>query len=148
MRPSPSVRVAARLAPAPSGCIEWTGLIDRKGYGKTWFEGRSQGAHRVAWQLANGPIPDGLMVMHSCDNPPCCNVAHLSLGTAADNQADKAAKGRARNQNARKTHCPKGHPYSEANTYTNPRGSRECLTCKRATRNAARDRRTSRRTSA
>ncbi|MGH7024521.1 MAG: HNH endonuclease signature motif containing protein [Caulobacteraceae bacterium] len=52
-------------------------------------------AHRLAWELANGPIPDGLLILHKCDNPVCCNPDHLFLGTAADNHADCAAKGRA-----------------------------------------------------
>ncbi len=52
-------------------------------------------AHRVAWVVWRGPIPDGLWVLHTCDNPPCCNPAHLFLGTRADNIADMVAKGRA-----------------------------------------------------
>ena len=51
-------------------------------------------AHRFAWYEANGPIPDGLLVLHKCDNPPCINVEHLFLGTHADNVADMVAKGR------------------------------------------------------
>ncbi|MFB9187253.1 HNH endonuclease signature motif containing protein [Dactylosporangium sucinum] len=55
-------------------------------------------AHRVAWEVANGqPIPDGLQVLHSCDNPPCCNPAHLSIGTQAENMQQMVARGRGRN---------------------------------------------------
>lgn len=124
-------RLAARLLAMPSGCIEWVGPRNWKGYGTTWFRGGKHGVHRIAWILAHGEIPDGMHVMHACDNPPCCNIDHLSLGTAADNQADKARKGRARNQNAGKTHCPQGHPYTPDNTYVMPRGARVCRTCKR-----------------
>ncbi|HKO27589.1 MAG TPA: HNH endonuclease signature motif containing protein [Solirubrobacteraceae bacterium] len=132
--PSTAERIAARVVVAASGCHEWSGPRSRNGYGTTWFNGAKRGVHRVVWILANGPIPDDLQVMHACDNRLCCNVAHLSLGTAADNQADKAKKGRARNQNAGKTHCPKRHPYSPENTYINPRGARECRICKSASR--------------
>lgn len=52
--------------------------------------------HRVAWELANGPIPDGMVIMHRCDNPPCVELSHLVLGTQKENIADKYAKGRAR----------------------------------------------------
>jgi hypothetical protein len=55
-------------------------------------------AHRLAWMLVHGDIPDGLMVLHRCDNPPCCNVDHLFLGTRADNMHDMSVKGRARVQ--------------------------------------------------
>lgn len=78
-------------------CVEWAGYRDRAGYGKEGHRtGRSQRfAHRAAWEDANGVIPDGLHVLHRCDNPGCVNVDHLWLGTHADNMADKAAKGRA-----------------------------------------------------
>lgn len=78
------------------GCLVWSGLRNDKGYGL--IQDRSRGkllkAHRVAWELANGPIPAGLMVLHRCDHPWCVDVAHLFLGTAADNSADMVAKGR------------------------------------------------------
>lgn len=82
----------------PDACHPWTGTLSG-GYGRIGEGGRGCRilyTHRVAWELANGPIPDGLDVLHACDNPPCCNVRHLSLGTHADNMADMAAKGRVR----------------------------------------------------
>jgi len=80
-------------------CWEWTGARQSSqgsapGYGSVRLEGRQLSAHRIAWEYAHGPIPDGLVVCHHCDNPPCCNPAHLFLGTIMDNNADRTQKGR------------------------------------------------------
>lgn len=74
-------------------CWVWTGAYLR-GYGEFKLAGRRHLAHRVAWEMANGPIPDGLWVLHKCDNPPCVREDHLFLGTVMDNVADMDAKGR------------------------------------------------------
>jgi hypothetical protein len=78
-------------------CHLWTACTSGKGYGRI-CEGvgssKNLRAHRVAWELANGPIPDGLHVLHHCDNSRCVNVEHLFLGTNADNVADRDGKGR------------------------------------------------------
>lgn len=79
------------------GCWEWQASTSR-GYGQFWLTGRQLKAHRVAWELINGPIPDGLHVCHTCDNRLCCNVDHMFLGTAAENNLDKAIKNRASRQ--------------------------------------------------
>lgn len=131
-------RLARRLLPTTSGCLEWTGYTNVRGYGRIAFNGRTVGAHRLAWELVNGPIPDGMNVLHHCDNPPCCNVGHLFLGTHADNSADMVAKGRQRNQNAAKTHCLRGHEYTAGNVTTS-RGKRDCRTCRKVTNALARD---------
>lgn len=77
-------------------CWEWQANRDMNGYGRISGAGKRRFlAHRVAWTIANGPIPSGMVVMHKCDNPPCCNPSHLTLGTQEMNMKDMAAKGRA-----------------------------------------------------
>lgn len=76
-------------------CWVWGGATIHRRYGRTpWMGSKSEGAHRIAYQLAHGAVPVGLIVLHRCDNPPCCNPAHLWSGTQADNVADMIAKGR------------------------------------------------------
>ena len=81
---------------SPNECWPWTGGTGRRGYGKFWMRGRSIPAHRVAYLLNKGSPGHYLSdyVCHSCDNPPCCNPAHLWAGTAQDNQDDSKTKGR------------------------------------------------------
>ena len=75
-------------------CWTWTGYIDQTGYGSISWKGKPVQAHRLAWFLTYGDIPNGLFVLHKCDNPKCANPNHLFLGTNADNQRDKVNKGR------------------------------------------------------
>ena len=87
-------------ADGPAACWLWTGPRNSWGYGRVWsFEAQTVlQAHRVAWTLVHGPVPVGLYVCHHCDTPPCCNPAHLFLGTQRDNVADSFRKGRGRGQ--------------------------------------------------
>ncbi len=85
---------------APDDCWEWQASVftGRYGYGRFQF-GRPRGvvyAHRLAWELTNGQVPEGAHVLHSCDNPPCVNPSHLRIGTPADNAQDMLARKRHR----------------------------------------------------
>lgn len=85
-----------RFVQKSEGCWAWTADKVTGGYGRFARGGRPKLvlAHRFSYELANGPIPDGLHVLHHCDNPPCVNPSHLWLGTDADNARDCDAKGR------------------------------------------------------
>ncbi len=75
-------------------CMEWQMSLDTHGYGQIGLQGKIKLAHRVAWELSNGPIPAGLFVCHLCDNRRCINPDHLFLGTNQDNINDSLAKNR------------------------------------------------------
>lgn len=121
-------------------CWIWNGSRDGKGYGSFYLEGRLHKAHRAAWMLLKGPIPDGIEACHRCDTPPCCNPDHIFLGTHAENMADARTKGRitwpddlsGTRHNGGKGYCPKGHPYVGDNLIVRrDTGHRECRACKR-----------------
>jgi hypothetical protein len=75
-------------------CWIWIANTDRDGYGRISSKGVQYKAHRISWEIYNGPIPDELLVLHKCDNPPCVNPNHLFLGTHKDNSVDMVNKGR------------------------------------------------------
>jgi hypothetical protein len=79
---------------APDECWEWQGAIDSNGYGAFKIEGKKRNTHRIAFDLCFGPIPDGKLICHHCDNRKCVNPVHLFIGTQVDNMQDCSRKGR------------------------------------------------------
>lgn len=114
--------------PGTDECWEWPGAKNDGGYGQMGIMGTVYYTHRLAFRIWHGELEHGKLVMHSCDNPPCWNPRHLSMGTHGDNMRDCVAKGRYVSAWAKKTHCPQGHPYDSVNTY-HYKGRRMCRTC-------------------
>lgn len=113
-------------------CWPWLAWLDRHGYGMISRGGRGNGmafAHRVAYEICVGPIPDGLEIDHLCRNPSCVNPAHLEPVTHIEN----IRRGNAGQFWREKTHCPHGHEYTPENTQRY-HGRRFCLQCKRASK--------------
>jgi hypothetical protein len=78
----------------PSDCWNWKACVNSANYGQIRLKAGIAYAHRYAWECKRGPIPDGLCVLHHCDNSRCCNPNHLFLGTKLDNMHDAMSKGR------------------------------------------------------
>lgn len=125
-------KINDRISPEPmSGCWLWQGMVNDMGYAILVIGRRRFRVHRLMWEQQRGSIPDGLLVCHKCDVPCCVNPDHLFLGTQHDNIHDMIRKGRRVKANLLVTHCPKGHPYDETNTYQNG-VHRRCRACGRA----------------
>lgn len=128
--------VAQGITPLDTPCLEWTGCRIEDGYGRKITGSRKGGrrlvlVHRWVWEKEFGPIPEGLCVLHRCDNPPCINLDHLFLGTLSDNALDRETKGRGRIYTGI---CPCGRPYTTYLTY------RRCNPCAAAARRRRRAR--------
>lgn len=111
-----------------SGCMEWQGYIcGDTGYGKISNRpGNPISTHVAAWITNRGPIPEGLLVRHKCDNRSCASIEHLELGTQSDNVNDMMSRGRFDNYKERISKCPSGHAYN----ITDHQGYRGCGICK------------------
>lgn len=113
-------------------CWEWMGLRQPEGYGRTSRLGVPVYAHRFSWTVLVGEIPAGMQLDHLCRNRLCVNPDHLEPVTCRVNVLRGVGPSA---QAARRTHCPQGHPYNDANTYWRPDGkSRQCRACWRVGR--------------
>lgn len=126
-------RLRAKLArEAGSDCVVWTGRVSFNGYGRIGAGGRNARevrVHRVAYELAHGPIPAGLQIDHLCRNRRCCNPDHLEVVTPREN----TMRGNGPTAiNSRKASCKRGHEFTPDNTFAAADGSRECRACRRA----------------
>lgn len=123
-------RLAAKSERRPDGCLVWTGTVKANGYGRLVFEGRDLHVHRVAYELAHGPIPDGLTVDHLCGTRACIEPTHLEVVTRSVNS---------QRGNPRPTQCVRGHELAGDNVRWRRNGTRQCRTCDRihAARKAA-----------
>lgn len=123
-------------------CWLWDGATSTVGYGRFKFDGRLQLPHRLSYEANIGSIPPGLVIDHTCHDPEVCaggdtcrhrrcvNPSHLEPVTRRVNSERSGHV--LSTQNSAKTHCPQGHPYDLLNTYVNPRGHRDCRTCRHA----------------
>ena len=116
-------------------CWLWTGPLDRHGYGKCSAGAAKTGqwwrlAHRVVYELENGPIPEGLVLDHLCRVRNCVNPAHLEPVTIGENDARGISPWA---ENKRKTHCSRGHELSQDNVSLDKSGNRNCIQCRRIT---------------
>lgn len=108
-------------------CWLWTAYIAPNGYGHIQIDGRKALAHRIAYELAVGEIGTGLVIDHLCRVRHCVNPAHLEPVSPGEN----IRRGDTGLIHASKTHCPRGHAYTEDNLVSRPRGGRDCKTCHR-----------------
>jgi hypothetical protein len=126
---SPDDRYWRKVSKVPEGCWIWTGSLNvRTGYPQVKFQGRVRGAHRVAYELAVGPIPEGLEIDHLCRRPACVRPDHLEPVSRAETLArSQSGVGQA----LRTGCCKRGHKLTPENTRIRRNGSRVCIPCAR-----------------
>lgn len=127
---SPVERFMSHMVVTEAGCWQWTSPLDHQGYPHLYYEGRTQRAHRVGYQLLVGPIPEGLTLDHLCRNRGCVNPEHLEPVTLKVNHE--------RGARAQQTHCKRGHEFTPENTYVS---AKNCRTCRRCQADAIREKR-------
>lgn len=129
----PLARMMALVVPQENGCWEYTGA-KRNNYGSISVDGQTVAVHRFAYQRLVGLIPVGHHIDHLCKNTMCVNPNHLDAVTQAENNARKRIANPVRGQVTEITECVNGHPWTDENTYWEPkRKVRQCRTCRRAT---------------
>lgn len=128
-------RLLEKCYAAESGCWQWIGAQNRKGYGQLFFRGKLWVSHRVAYTIFVGEIPEGMTVDHLCFNKGCINPAHLEPVTALENtqRAKRAGRHRPSTQYP-PGYCAAGHQYTEDNVAIRPDGRRRCKMCARLKR--------------
>lgn len=111
-------RLAVQSELVESGCIEWRGSLNAKGYGKAVYRGQQVMVHRIAYIVHVGEIPPGLEIHHLCRNRCCINPVHLEPVTHLENI-----------RRIPRTECRQGHPFTPENTINRPDGGRKCRAC-------------------
>jgi len=143
--------IMLRIEDAPHECWRWTGTIRPQGYGSVHLRGSSWQAHIMVYELFAGPVPEGKILHHTCHNKWCCNPAHVKPATSSENNADSRANRDPNKPRRKRTHCRRGHEFTEGSFRWYTRGHyrvRICLACEAAARRRKNERRRARRAAA